>query len=207
MHYWRNHPAGNARSKGQWRQGPLTEFDSESPLMEKLRGCRLCEDRRFHGKPAGLLPLLKAHSSPLPRDRSQSLKRGLPNPAVPTAVASPGPAALQAPAVSESEEHKLCLPCARDSALPGPSPPSPLPAFPGILLLLKASLSPQPPELETHSCLKAPSPAETCEPSGHVTAKLLLASPSLRLSRSLSVSLRDCELLFLCLQNEHHVRA
>ena len=49
LHYWRNHPAGDARSKGQWRQRPLTEFDSESPLMEKIAGsmenqpgCFLC---------------------------------------------------------------------------------------------------------------------------------------------------------------------
>ena len=109
-----------------------------------------------------------------------------------------GQTPAQVPAVSESQEHDFPLPCAWDSALPGPSPLSPLPGFTDILLLLKAYLSPQAlvrttaPLVPTPSLnslvTKHPFLPETCEPSGQVTTELLLASLSLRLSVSVSLS-------------------
>ena len=110
--------------------------------MGKGRGCHLCEDHRFHGKPSGLIPLLKAHSSLLPRDRIKVLSVASQTLAFPLQCPPLGQTPAQVPAVSESEEHDFPLPCAWDFALPGPSPLSPLPGFTDILLL-KAYLSPQ----------------------------------------------------------------
>lgn len=121
LHYWRNHPAVNARSKGQWRQRPLKEFDSKLPLMEKggaATSVRITGSMENH---LGSFLCLKFTAPLCLETEAKVLSVASQTLAFPPQCPPLGQAPAQVPAVSESEEHDFPLPCAWDSALPGPS--------------------------------------------------------------------------------------